>query len=139
MATDALDQVIPDKVCLHVISDSSGATAVRVLRGASVQFKAFDVEISVLSHLTNVDQARAYIDREVEEGEETAVFHTIMSEQLRDAVKELLDSRGIPSVDVLGPATMVLSSVLGEDPARAVGLSLDDGVEPRYTEASELA
>ena len=87
MATDALDQVIPDKVCLHVISDSSGATAVRVLRGASVQFKAFDVEISVLSHLSNVDQARAYIDREVEEGEETAVFQRLKrSAQLRKAV-----------------------------------------------------
>lgn len=139
MATDALDQIIPDKVCLHVISDSTGATAVRVLRGASVQFKAYDVEISVLSHLSSVEQARIYVEREIEEGEETAVFHTIMNEQLRDAVKELLDDRNIPSVDVLGPATMVLSSVLGEDPARAVGLSLDDGVEPRYTEASDLA
>lgn len=139
MATDALDQIIPDKVCLHVISDSTGATAVRVLRGASVQFRAYDVEISVLSHLSSAEQARIYVEREIEEGEETAVFHTIMNEQLRDAVKELLDDRNIPSVDVLGPATMVLSSVLGEDPARAVGLSLDDGVEPRYTEASDLA
>ena len=139
MTTDALDQVIPDKVCLHVISDSTGATAVRVLRGASVQFKAFDVEISVLSHLTNIEQAKAYIEREIEDGEETAVFHTIMNEQLRDAVKELLDEHDIASVDVLGPATMVLSSALGEDPARAVGLSLNDGVEPRYVEASELA
>ena len=139
MSTDALDQIIPDKVCLHVISDSSGATAVRVLRGASVQFKECDVEISVLAHLSNVAQARAYIEREVEEGEETAVFHTIMNEQLRDSVKELLDDNGIPSVDVLGPATMVLSSVLGTDPVREVGLTLDDGVEPRYTEAADLA
>lgn len=139
MATDVLDQIIPDKVCLHVISDSSGATAVRVLRGASVQFKAYDVEISVLAHLSTAEQARLYIEREIAEGEETAVFHTIMNENLRDAVKEILDARGIPSVDVLGPATMVLSSVLGEDPVRAVGLSLDDGVEPRFTEAEELA
>ena len=139
MSTDALDQIIPDKVCLHVISDSSGATAVRVLRGASVQFKECDVEISVLSHLSNVAQARAYIEREVEEGEETAVFHTIMNEQLRDSVKELLDDKGIPSVDVLGPATMVLASDLGQDPAREVGLTLDDGVEPRFTEAADMA
>ena len=138
MATDALDQVIPDKVCLHVISDSTGATAVRVLRGASVQFRAYDVEISVLAHVENAEQAKKYIEREVAPGEETAVFHTIMNEQLRSAIKEMLDDKGIPSVDVLGPATMVLSSVLGEDPARAVGLSLDDGVEPRYTEAREL-
>ena len=139
MAIDALDQVIPDKVCIHVISDSSGATAVRVLRGASVQFSSAAVEISVLSHVSSIEQVRAYLDREVAEGEETAVFHTIMSEQLRDAMKALLDARGIPSVDVLGPATMVLASVLNETPARAVGLTLDDGVEPRYTEASELA
>ena len=138
MAIDVLDQVIPDRVCLHVISDSSGATAVRVLRGASVQFRACDVEISVLAHVSTVEQAKAYIEREVAEGEETAVFHTIMNEQLRGAIKDYLDGRGIPSVDVLGPATMVLSSVLGQDPAFEVGLTLDDGVEPRYTEASEL-
>ena len=138
MAVDALDQVIPDKVCIHAISDSSGDTAVRVLRGASVQFSSAAVEISVLRHVSTIDQIRAYLDREVAEGEETAVFHTIMNKQLRDAMKQLLDSRDIPSVDVLGPATMVLSSVLNEDPARAVGLTLDDGVMPRYTEASEL-
>lgn len=138
MAVDALDQVIPDKVCIHVISDSSGDTAVRVLRGASVQFSSAAVEISVLRHTSSIDQIRTYLDREVAEGEETAVFHTIMNKQLRDAMKQLLDSRDIPSVDVLGPATMVLSSVLNEDPARAVGLTLDDGVMPRYTEASEL-
>ena len=138
MTIDALDQVIPDKVCIHVISDSSGATAVRVLRGASVQFDSRAVEISVLSHVSSIDQIKAYIDREVADGEETAVFHTIMSEQLRNAMRELLDARDIPSVDVLGPATMVLSSVLGEDPAYAVGRTVDDGVEPRYTEATEL-
>ena len=55
MAIDVLDQVIPDKVCIHVISDSSGATAVRVLRGASVQFSSYAVEISVLAHVTSVD------------------------------------------------------------------------------------
>ena len=139
MAIDVLDQVIPDKVCIHVISDSSGATAVRVLRGASVQFSSYAVEISVLAHVTSVDQIRTYLDREVEPGEETAVFHTIMNEQLRDGMKALLDERGIASVDVLGPATMVLASVLGESPARAVGLTVDDGVEPRYTEAADLA
>ena len=139
MAIDALDRVIPDKVCIHVISDSTGSTAVRVLRGASVQFSSAAVEISVLSHVSSIDQIRAYIEREVTDGEETAVFHTIMSEQLRDAMKALLDDKGIPSVDVLGPATMVLSSVLNEQPARAVGLTLDDGVEPRYTEASDIA
>ena len=139
MAIDVLDQVIPDKVCMHVISDSSGATAVRVLRGASVQFSSAAVEISVLAHATTIDQIRAYLDREVSEGEETAVFHTLMEKPLRDSMKALLDERGIPSVDVLGPATMVLSSVLNEDPAHAVGLTLDDGVEPRYTEAPDLA
>ena len=138
MTIDALDQVIPDKVCIHVISDSSGATAVRVLRGASVQFDSRAVEISVLSHVSSIDQIKAYIDREVADGEETAVFHTIMSEQLRNAMRDLLDARDIPSVDVLGPATMVLSSVLGEEPAYAVGRTVDDGVEPRYTEATEL-
>jgi regulator of PEP synthase PpsR (kinase-PPPase family) len=138
MAVDALDQVIPEKVCIHVISDNTGSTAVRVLRGASVQFSKTAVEISVLQHVSNIDQIRAYLDREVSEGEETAVFHTIMSQKLRDAMRQLLDARDIPSVDVLGPATMVLSSVLNEEPARAVGLTLDDGVEPRYTEASEL-
>ena len=138
MTIDALDQVIPDKVCIHVISDSSGATAVRVLRGASVQFDEHAVEISVLSHVTSIDQIKAYIEREVADGEETAVFHTIMNENLRNAMRELLDAKGISSVDVLGPATMVLSSVLGEDPAYAVGRTVDDGVEPRYTEAAEL-
>ena len=139
MALDALDQVIPDKVCIHVISDSSGSTAVRVVRGASVQFSASQVEISVLAHVSSVDQIRAYLDREVEDGEVTAVFHTIMDAKLREGMKALLDERLIASVDVLGPATMVLSSVLNEDPAFAVGLTLDDGVEPRYTEAADLA
>ena len=139
MAVDVLDQVIPDKVCIHVISDSSGSTAVRVVRGASVQFSASQVEISVLAHVSSVDQIRAYLDREVEDGEVTAVFHTIMDAKLREGMKALLDERLIAYVDVLGPATMVLSSVLNEDPAFAVGLTLDDGVEPRYTEAADLA
>ena len=63
MSIVALDQIVPEKACVHVFSDNTGTTAARMLRGVSVQFAKGAMEIGVLSHLSSVSQANAYVQR----------------------------------------------------------------------------
>ena len=51
----------------------------------------------------------------------TAVFHTFADGILRREIRRELDRRGIPSIDLLGPAVTVLSTLTGEEPTHAVG------------------
>lgn len=125
---------------LHVISDSLGTTARGVVNSAAVQFPHESVRVSVLAKVESIEQVRVYLDRHVDDPAATAVFHTILNDELRKQLRHELESRGIASVDVLGPAMRIVSTLTREDPLNVPGLVIDRNVVETVTiDASTIA
>ena len=118
---DIFGQVVP---LIYVLSDSRGETANTVVMAAAAQFGDGSVDIERLSNVKDVDSVRAYFDEHYDADRPCAVFHTFANGILRRE----LDRRGIPSIDLLGPAVTVISTLTGEEPTRAIGaVYKDDG------------
>lgn len=116
----------PQKIYLHVLADSTGRTASSVVCGAVIQFPEGAVEVRGLTHIKSADEVRTYIDKYVKPDEQTTVFHTLLDPNLRNEVRNILRDRGIPSVDLLGPATQIVSQLLNEDPVGVHGVTLEE-------------
>lgn len=106
---------------IYVLSDSRGETANTVVLAAAAQFGKDSVEIERLSNVTDVQTVSDFFDKNYEPNRPTAVFHTFANGVLRREIRRELDRRGIPSIDLLGPAVTVLSTLTGEEPTHAIG------------------
>ena len=125
---------------VHVVSDSLGTTARGVVNSAAVQFPHESVRLNTLSKVETIEQVRAYLDRYVDDPAGTAVFHTILSEDLRKQVLHELQSRKIASIDLLGPTMQIISSLTMEESLNVPGLVVDrDVVETHIIDARTLA
>ncbi|MCH3943224.1 MAG: pyruvate, water dikinase regulatory protein [Atopobiaceae bacterium] len=132
----------PDVPIIHVISDSLGNTATGVVAAAAGQFADNAVKVKRLGNVSSAEQVREYFDKRESELEEhpTAVFHTIVDHELRDEVRRELDSRGIPSIDLMGPAISVISTLTGDDPKNIPGvIHKTDGHYFKLIEAMEYS
>lgn len=115
---DVFGQVVP---LIYVLSDARGETANTVVMAAAAQFGDGSVEIKRLSNVKDVEAVRAYFDENFDPDRPSAVFHTFANGILRREIRRELDRRGIPSIDLLGPAVTVISTLTGEEPTRAIG------------------
>lgn len=116
-------EFLPDCAIIHVISDSLGETASGVVMAAAAQFEPGEVKIERLGKVTTLDQVREYFDELGDDDTHpSAVFHTIVSNDLRREVRRFLDDRGIPSIDLLGPAINVLATLTGKEPKGVPGV-----------------
>lgn len=111
---------------IFVFSDARGETAYTVVLAAAAQFGDDSVEIKRLAEVKDVAMVRAFLDENYDPDRPCAVFHTFADSTLRRNIRRELDRRGIPSVDLLGPAVNVLSSLTGDDPKCVVGAFYND-------------
>ena len=119
------DEVVEDvKPIVLIVSDARGDTAYSVVLAAAAQFDEDALDIERLSDATTVERVNAFLDKQ-ESGRPIAVFHTFVDERLRRDVRHELVRRGIPSIDLLGPAVTVLSTLTGEEPSNKVGALRD--------------
>lgn len=125
---DIFGQVVP---LIYVLSDSRGETANTVVMAAAAQFGDGSVEIKRLSNVTDVEAVRAYFDENFDADRPSAVFHTFANGILRREIRRELDRRGVPSIDLLGPAVTVISTLTGEEPTHAIGAVYSDGPEAK--------
>ena len=116
---DVFGHVIP---AIYVLSDARGETAKAVVEAAAAQFGDGSVEIIRVSGVESVEQVRDYFDKNFDPDRPSAVFHTFANGQLRRE----LDRRGIPSIDLLGPAVTVISTLTGEEPSHAIGATYSE-------------
>ena len=72
------------------------------------------------------EQVRDYFDKNFNPERPSAVFHTFANGQLRREIRRELDRRGIPSIDLLGPAVTVISTLTGEEPSHAIGATFSE-------------
>lgn len=119
------DEVVEDiKPIVLIVSDARGDTAYGVVAAAAAQFEVDALDIVRLPNARNIQDVNTFLDAQ-EEGRPVAVFHTFVDERLRRDVRHELVRRGIPSIDLLGPAVTVLSTLTGEDPSNKVGALRD--------------
>ena len=115
---DLFGEVVP---LIFVLSDARGETANTVVMAAAAQFGDDSVDIKRLSNVKDVESVREFLDANYDPNRPCAVFHTFASGILRREIRRELDRRGIPSIDLLGPAVTVISTLTGEEPTREVG------------------
>ena len=101
---------------VHVISDSLGDTACEVVLAAAGQFDEGAIHISRLPRVTSVEQVEAYLGTHASDHVPGAVFHTIVDPALRAEVSDLCARHHLPAVDLMGPATGVISVLTGQEP-----------------------
>ena len=119
---DIFGQVAP---LIYVLSDARGETANTVVMAAAAQFGETSVDIERLSNVKDVDTVRAYFDEHYDSSRPCAVFHTFANGTLRREIRRELDRRGIPSIDLLGPAVTVISTLTGEEPTHQIGATYE--------------
>ncbi|MBQ9315770.1 MAG: kinase/pyrophosphorylase [Atopobiaceae bacterium] len=118
---DALFDTDTPTPIVFVISDARGETATGVVSAAASQFTDDIVVIKRLSEVRSVDTVRNYLDENVDPDVPLAVFHTVVNRNLRRDIRRELDRRGIPSIDLLGPAVTIISTLTGEEPVNEAG------------------
>ena len=124
------DEVVEDaKPIVLVVSDARGDTAYSVVLAAAAQYEVDALDIARLADATSVEKVTDFLEEQEEEGRPMAVFHTFVDERLRRDVRHELVRRGIPSIDLLGPAVTVLSTLTGAEPSNKVGALRDRLVE----------
>ena len=129
MSEDTLDDIdiFADVTpVVFVLSDARGKTAASVVEAAADQFNDKVVTIKQLGNVKSVGMVCDYLDHNVTEDVPMAVFHTIVDRNLRRDIRRELDGRGIPSIDLLGPAITVISTLTGEEPKYEAGRRSDN-------------
>lgn len=106
----------PSVPTVHVISDSLGDTACEVVLAAAGQFDEGSIRIARLPKVANIDQVETHLAPRIAFGGKHAVFHTIADPVLRAQVCDTCAALQIPSMDIMGPTTGVLSVITGQEP-----------------------
>ncbi len=98
---------------LFVISDGTGETAVTMLRAALVQYTNFDVQMTRYKNVRTDAQLEPIIEEAFKQ--KALLVHTVVSGSLRKKILEFTSSKGIPTLDLLGPVLQTLNSFFGGD------------------------
>ncbi len=113
------DLVVEETPIVVVLSDARGKTAADVVEAA--QFEEGLVIIRKIGNVRSADMVREYLDKHDDGWARLAVFHTIVDNNLRHEIRNELDSRGIPSIDLLGPSMRIISTLTGAEPISQAG------------------
>lgn len=112
---------------IFVVSDATGATAELVVRAALAQFQAAEVEIRRLANIRTAGEVRGAI--EAAHRGNAIIVHTLVSEELRQALLLEGRERGVETIDLIGPLLLRLSDQLRVPPLMQPGLFRQLGQE----------
>ncbi|MBC7466118.1 MAG: kinase/pyrophosphorylase, partial [Bdellovibrio sp.] len=104
---------------LFILSDSTGETAVTMLRAALVQYAEKEINIVRCKNIRSEDQARSVVDDCFER--RGMIVYTFASPILRKKTAELCLEKSIPSIDLLGPLINTLDHFFGVQSSSQVG------------------
>src|SRR6185312_3497438 len=96
---------------IYIISDGTGETAASMIRAALVQYPDYEISMIRCKNIRTEAQVEPLIDECFER--KGFIVYTVVSEQLRKKILDLASSKGIPSVDLLGPILHGLDSFFG--------------------------
>lgn len=106
---------------IHVLSDSLGETADKLLRAAIAQFEEPLVDITRHGFLDSSEKLLKTLE-EIQ-GRDNLVVYTLVSREMRERVRSFCEERGITSVDLMGHLLHELEHFLGEKALEQSGIS----------------
>lgn len=121
-------------ITVYGVSDMTGETVERIVRAASAQFVPGHVRIIILRHAGSAAEVIGFIEEQGDIAGTTAVFHTILDRRTREDLRLALQTRRIPSIDLLGSTVHVMADLLEERPVATPGLTIDDGAVPQHVD-----
>ncbi len=104
---------------IFILSDSTGETAVTMIRAALVQYSEKDINIIRCKNIRTEDQVRNVIEDCF--NKRGMVAYTFASPLLRKRTAEICIEKSIPAIDFLGPLINTLDHFFGVPSASQVG------------------
>lgn len=96
---------------IYIMSDGTGETAATMVRAALVQYADRDVQLVRCKNIRSEAQAAPLIDECFER--KGMIVYTVVSSSLRAKIREMASSKGIASIDLLGPVLQTLDNYFG--------------------------
>jgi regulator of PEP synthase PpsR (kinase-PPPase family) len=96
---------------VYILSDGTGETASTMIRAALVQYQDQEVNIVRCKNIRTREQVESAMDDIAKE--RGFIVHTVVSPQLRSHITELAQTRGLHTVDLLGPLLLQLDLYFG--------------------------
>ena len=100
-----------DQGTIYIISDGTGETAATMARAALVQYADKDVQIVRCKNIRSEEQVIPLIEECYER--KGLIVHTVVSQSLRNKIKDLAAPKGIACIDLLGPLLQSLDVYFG--------------------------
>ncbi len=109
-----------EKMKIVIISDGTGETATAIARAVMTQFKEKDVYFTRYKNVRNIEQldsifAEAAIHHDL-------IIYTIVAQNLRTHINELVRINHVRILDLLGPALTSFSNYFEQEPSSEPGL-----------------
>lgn len=96
---------------IYIISDGTGETAATMIRAALVQYADKDIQMVRCKNIRTEAQVEPLVEEAFER--KGLIVYTVVSVQLRNKIRELASSKGIPCIDLLGPLLSTMDSYFG--------------------------
>jgi hypothetical protein len=105
---------------IYIVSDATGATAERMVHSVLVQFKNAPVNMIRRGKIRTAGQVRALVEEASHQ--KSLIVHTLVSHALRRLILAESRSRGVDSMDLMGPMLDRLITHLRLAPRQKPGL-----------------
>ena len=105
---------------LHVVSDSTGETAARLVLALEAQFPEQPFEEIRHPRVETVDDLRLVVDRA--KGRAAVVVYTIVKPELRGAMRDFCRRAKVHYCDILGPPLAAIAKISGQAAQMAPGV-----------------
>ncbi|MBK7844338.1 MAG: kinase/pyrophosphorylase [Bdellovibrionales bacterium] len=96
---------------IYIISDGTGETAATMIRAALVHFHDREINIVRNKNLRIEEQIESVMSEVF--ARQGLVVHTVVSNSLRQKIKQAAAEKGIPEIDLLGPVMTILEGYFG--------------------------
>lgn len=115
---------------IHLLADSTGESGARVARAAVAQFPSHEFKLVRHRRIFTTAALMEALDAvRVRAGKPTAVFFTLVNEELADLVTSACRELGVPYADLMSDAMRALQRISGTEPdhvpSRPVGVEAD--------------
>jgi regulator of PEP synthase PpsR (kinase-PPPase family) len=104
---------------IFILSDSTGETAATMIRAALVQYSDANIQISRHKNIRNEHQAEQIVEECFQS--QGLLVYTVASIQLRQKIRDMTASKGLPYLDLLSPVLNVLDLFFGQTSENNVG------------------
>ncbi|MFH0777303.1 MAG: pyruvate, water dikinase regulatory protein [Candidatus Eisenbacteria bacterium] len=105
---------------VFVVSDGTGGTAQRALQAALTQFTGAQMDVQLRGSVRTSQQVLEIVEETSAEG--GFIVHTLVSNELREAMLRAGRLHNVQTIDLMGPLLDRLSQQLAKSPAERPGL-----------------